>query len=964
MLTYLATVAPGTHSNKDEPGIEEKILQSNPLLEALGNAKTLRNNNSSRFGKYMKVDLDQSFRIQGCEIINYLLEKSRVTTQSSMERNYHIFYQLVAGVDDAFPGFTNKWGPFLPFEEYNFLNQSGCIQIDGVDDKKEFLEVTEALHILQFSPEQQDQMMRIITAVLLMGNILFTHGSSEGSSEVEAGSSQENVSKVNELLGFDKDAFDFALTMKRVQMGRGSVVSIKLTPEQALDSKDTLAKALYSNMFDWIIYSVNQTLKTSEAPFSVGILDIFGFEVFELNSFEQLCINYANEKLQLHFNEVIFNEEMKMYEEEGIPSEHIDFVDNAQCVALIEARPTGLLCLLDEESSLGKATDLTYANKITHAFSKKNPKTANPFFEKNKTKPEAFTVKHFAGPVEYNVTNFLEKNKDTLSQTLREVAAMSTLSLVSDLFPIEQQTTGRGKKTTAKATLGGQFRNQLIGLINNLNTTEPHFIRCVKPNHAKKPQIFDGVLSLRQLRYAGLFEAIRIRQSGFAFRVSHQVFAQTYYTLVDGLQKKLQNGEVNFKEASTIILENASTCGYLAKHLWIVGSTRVFIKTNQDRIELERQRSLRVEVYSIRIQKVGRGFLARARIHRAKFEAMRAEQRRLMENDLFRTSALFLQRVVRGYLVRKAMRLMQDFVRLRKGMANRDVEAVDATLARIEKNHDSESLVAFENEIKVAKTMVRLIQIQDKYISDLNKAILTENVTDLNKLLVKCDRLDLESHPSVQQAKELIEVLHEKRNVMQDMIDFLKNDNNPDAMESVPELLLHAEAVGVDSDFIDRVRRCYENTSPRLRARGKLRRAIEIIDREAIEEAMEEIHLLQMHHEPFATMELKAAKGLLKMLDLEASLAPKSLANFEETYRFTDACLSLCHEICACQNNDKLKSLIKTLKIKHAHGSASKYESIIRSYKWSKVFCIWKYPEVLDKDRTRSSEEVAAEEAG
>ena len=879
-----------------------------------------------------------------------------------MERNYHIFYQLIEGVDAAYPGFTGKWGEFLPCEQYNFLNQSGCVRIEGVDDKKDFEEVVEALQTLQFTPELQDCMMRIITAVLLMGNVLFTTGSSEGSSEVES-ESATLVATIDKLLGFDAEAFHFALTMKRVQMGRGSVVSIKLTPEQALDSKDTLAKALYSNMFDWIIYSVNQTLKTSEAPHSVGILDIFGFEVFEVNSFEQLCINYANEKLQLHFNEVIFNEEMKMYEEEGIPSEHIDFVDNAQCVQLIEARPVGLLCLLDEESSLAKATDLTYANKITQAFSSSNPKTGNPFFEKNKTKPEVFSVKHFAGAVEYNVTNFLEKNKDTLSQTLREVAAMSTLPLVSELFPVEVAA-GRGRKTSAKATLGGQFRNQLIGLIANLNSTEPHFIRCVKPNHAKKPQLFDGVLSLRQLRYAGLFEAIRIRQSGFAFRVTHKVFAQTYYTLVDGLQKKLQSQEVSHKEACQIILENASVCGYLDKKLWIIGNTRVFIKTNQDRIQLERQRALRVEVYAIRAQKVGRGFLARARVHREKFEAIRAAQRALMENEHNLVAALLIQRVFRGFIVRRAMRLMSNFVKLRKAMANRDVDAVEATLASINNYSDKDSLVAFEEEVKVAKTMVKLIKIQDKYVGSLNKAIVTENVTELNRLLVKCDRLDLSNHPSVEQAKELLEVLHEKRNVMQEMVDFLKSDNATDAMESVPEMLLHAEAVGVDMDFVDKVRRIYENTSPRLRARGKLRRAIEIIDKEAIEEAVAEVNMLQMHHEPFATMELKAAKGLLKMLELEACLAPKSLANFEDSYRLTDACLALCHEICACQDSQKLKSLIKTLKIKHAHGSSSKYESILRSYKWSKVFCAWKYPEVIDKDRERTTEEVAAEESG
>jgi myosin heavy subunit len=287
VLTYLANVAPAIRLKNTslaiEPGIEEKILQSNPLLEALGNSKTLRNNNSSRFGKWMKVDFDHNFRIQGCEIVNYLLEKSRVVTQSHMERNYHIFYQLLAGCTTEF---RSRAG-LLSSDQYSYLMSSGCYEIEGVNDASDLQEVLEAMNTLQFSPDLQNQLLQVIAGVLWIGNISFMNGNTDGSSQVNQASAHA-TEMACQLLGFQIDSFKFALTEKRVQMGRGSVVSIKLNPTQALESKDTLSKALYSNMFDWVIVKVNTTLKTSEAPFSIGILDIFGFEVFDINSFEQV----------------------------------------------------------------------------------------------------------------------------------------------------------------------------------------------------------------------------------------------------------------------------------------------------------------------------------------------------------------------------------------------------------------------------------------------------------------------------------------------------------------------------------------------------------------------------------------------------------------------------------------------------------------------------------------------------
>jgi hypothetical protein len=676
---------------------------------------------------------------------------------------------------------------------------------------------------------------------------------------------------------------------------------------------------------------------------------------------------------------VIFNEEMKMYADEGVPSATIVFVDNGECVELIENRPIGLLSFLDEECSLGKATDLTFANKIEQAFNTNRPH-ANKFYSKHKTKPEVFTVHHFAGPVEYVVTNFLDKNRDTLSMTLQEVAAMSSLSLVSDLFAssttmISMEANKRQSKSQVKSTLGGQFRNQLIGLVTNLRLTEPHFVRCVKPNHQKKPKIFDGQLALRQLRYAGLFEAIRIRQSGFAYRVTHHAFARQYATLVDGLLLKIKQKQISDLEASRMILEDSTHLQLLTPSVWCVGSTKVFIKTNHDRIALERQRVKRVEVFIIRLQTFCRNILAKLKLNEVKYAKMREIQRLAHEDKKKLVSVLVIQRVTRGYIVRRTMKFMSELVNLRKQLLSRDVCGIEVTLVNLMKIMEKESLPQiFRKEIEIARTMLKLIKIQDKYIKELERALKSEAINDLNRLLIKCERLDLLTHPMVTVAKEKLVVLYKKRNVMNVMIEFLRNEN--DLCEIIPETLEQAALLGVDYDFIAKVQRIYESASPRLRARNKLRRAIEIIDYNGILDGVNEVQGLQLHYPKFSEMELKAAKSLLNMLEFEKQIC--GYVSYFNRLILTDEILGVCHEILLMggggggggggmtsgggngngSSNDFDPNKLKFLKSKLyrlSGGSAEQMELIIRSYKWSKIYCTWKYPEVLQRSQLSSS---------
>jgi myosin heavy subunit len=458
---------------------------------------------------------------------------------------------------------------------------------------------------------------------------------------------------------------------------------------------------------------VNSTLKSpTEAPYSIGILDIFGFEVFELNSFEQLCINYANEKLQFHFNEVIFSEETAMYAAEGVPTESVVFEDNADCVKLIEGKPYGLLSLLEEECSLGNATDLSYIAKIDKTFGT-GKSAANKFFVKNRTKPDCFSVCHFAGAVEYNVTNFLDKNRDTLSVTAREVMEASQVPLIAELFvqpPDPNAGSGGGKKGTGKSTLGGQFRNQLMGLLTTLYTTEPHFIRCVKPNHQKVGGIFDGQLALRQLRYAGLFEAIRIRKSGYAYRATFRVFANSYQILVDGMTKKREMKTITDQECCKIILEQVTADKHLEQNSWFVGTTKVFLKTNAHRTVLERQKVSRVSVYAVRIQARCQAFVAKMKADRVRFAALKEQARLKAERDKHSHAAKIIQKHMRRKLVLLMMRSMHNLIELRKVLARKEISKMKACLEKIDQqNKPASSAVLsamFQHEVKVSGSFI------------------------------------------------------------------------------------------------------------------------------------------------------------------------------------------------------------------------------------------------------------------
>jgi myosin-7 len=524
-LNFLATVA----GSKGDDSPTQLLLDSSPIMESFGNAKTIRNNNSSRFGKYMEIHFkDEGARsiIVGGMIKKYLLEKSRIVWQAPNERNFHIFVEIF----DLPAEQKAKYGLTRP-EDYLYINQGGSIRADGWDDAEELGLVLQAFKRLGI---QAEGVFDIVAAVLWNGQTEFLGRGQDTAVSFKDASVPKRVA---ELLGVDVTEFGKCLTSRKVKAGKDTVVST-LNFEQACVARDNIAKHVYSKLFDWIAAQINAGIARvtqGEKESSIGVLDIFGFECFVINSFEQLCINFTNEKLQYHFNEHIFMLEMEVYKREKLDVKAITFKDNQGCLDLIEKKRTGVMAMIEEEIYVPKGSDHSMLEKLH-----KQNYGYNDFYSKPTVKGgrgaqagpgpnEAFIIKHYAGPVPYKVDGFLEKCKDRLPPDCEELLKMSKNTLVSAFF---QDETGMAtpKGGGRPQTLGGKFVGQMQDLYDMLNATEPHFIKCVKPNNVKR-SVFDSNFTLYQLTYLGLLEVIRIRKSGYPVRFTDADFVKKYRVL-------------------------------------------------------------------------------------------------------------------------------------------------------------------------------------------------------------------------------------------------------------------------------------------------------------------------------------------------------------------------------------------------------------------------------------------------
>ncbi|CAJ0934952.1 unnamed protein product, partial [Mesorhabditis belari] len=568
--------------NQKQVTLEDQIVQTNPVLEAFGNAKTVRNNNSSRFGKFIRIHFSKQGRVASCDIEHYLLEKSRVIRQAPGERCYHIFYQIFSGF---VPTLTKDLLLDKPVKDYWFVAQAE-LKIDGVNDKEEHQLTDEAFDILKFSPQEKLDCYKVISAMMHMGNMKFKQRPREEQAEPDGTDEADRASK---MYGIDTEEFLKALTRPRVKVGN-EWVNKGQNVDQVNWAVGAMAKGIYNRLFGWLVKICNKTLDQQgiSRDHFIGVLDIAGFEIFDFNSFEQLWINFVNERLQQFFNHHMFVLEQEEYAREGIQWTFIDFgLDLAACIELIE-RPMGIIAMLDEECIVPKATDLTLAQKLNETHLGKHPNFEKPKPPKGKQAEAHFAMRHYAGTVRYNVTNWLEKNKDPLNDTVVQCMKLSKgnvllLEIWGDYTTQEEAAViaakgGGGAKKKGKSgsfmTVSMLYRESLNNLMTMLNATHPHFIRCIIPNEKKASGVIDASLVLNQLTCNGVLEGIRICRKGFPNRTQHPDFVQRYAILAADESKATEDP----KAAAAAMLARMVKENKIGEENFRVGLTKVFFK--------------------------------------------------------------------------------------------------------------------------------------------------------------------------------------------------------------------------------------------------------------------------------------------------------------------------------------------------------------------------------------------------
>ncbi|XP_068001386.1 unconventional myosin-VIIb isoform X2 [Melanerpes formicivorus] len=637
ILQFLAAVS-GQHS-----WIEQQILEANPILEAFGNAKTIRNDNSSRFGKYIDIHFNHSGVIEGARIEQFLLEKSRVCRQAPEERNYHIFYCMLMGMNTE----QKKMLNLGTASEYTYLTMGNCISCDGRNDAMDYAHIRSAMKILMFSDSEHWDISKLLAAILHLGNIEFeaaVYDNLDCSDVMDS----PHFSIATKLLEVDSSELQHSLTNLSIIV-RGESVSRPLNIVQAADGRDAFVKGIYGRIFLWIVNKINSAIfnptsqKSKDRWQSIGLLDIFGFENFSNNSFEQLCINIANEHLQQFFVNHVFKLEQEEYLAENIAWNNIDFTDNRQTLEVIALKPMNIISLIDEESKFPKGTDATMLVKINSLHGK-----SNVYIPPRSVHDTKFGINHFAGVVFYESKDFLEKNRDTLSANVMQVVHSSKNKFLREIFQVETtpHSLGRGTvrhlgadysykgvdTTKRLSTLGGQFKQSLEKLMKILEQCQPYFIRCIKPNDYKKPLLFDRELCIQQLRYSGMMETIQIRKAGYPIRYSFEDFFERYRVLLPwSLRKQLKN---DVRQSCIHISE-----AVLGKDgSWQAGKTKIFLKDHHDTVlELQCQNILTDKV--LLIQKVMRGLKDRKQFLKQ------------------RKSAVTIQSAWRGYCCRKDFRM-------------------------------------------------------------------------------------------------------------------------------------------------------------------------------------------------------------------------------------------------------------------------------------------------------------------
>lgn len=867
VIQYLAGIA----GRVGEAALEQQLLEFNPILEAFGNAKTTRNNNSSRFGKFIELQFNSGGQIAGANTLIYLLEKSRVVFQAPSERNFHVFYQILS---NAMPKETKERLHLMNPQDYYYLNQSATYTIPGVDDGAELQHSLTALSVLNISPQETQGVWETLAGILWLGNLAFE----ENAREIATLSTNNKALQYTaEIFGVPADKLATALLSPRIKAGN-EYVSKALNKVKAAASRDALAKGLYGRLFNWVVKKINDTLShPHKKAYFIGVLDISGFEIFEKNSFEQLCINYTNEKLQQFFNHHMFTLEQEEYEREKIEWSFINYgLDLQDTIDLIEKKPLGILSILDEQTVFPDATDTTFTKKL-HDSHESHRNFRKPRFVANN-----FKIVHYAGTVEYETADWLEKNKDPLEEDLLTLFKSSSRSFVAGLFdealmpsfkaapPPQAQAGGRSSSSGRQPVRSGgggaifmsvasQYKEQLTHLMDTLRSTSPHFIRCILPNSMQKPGIVNNELVLHQLKCNGVLEGIRIARKGFPNRLKYAEFLKRYYLLKPQAPATSPDPKAATKDLIDFLVKTAGD--KVKNDLIRFGVTKIFFRAGQLAL-IEEMREKLLSNMIISVQTGVRAFLSRRL-----YEKMREQT----------ISAKILQRNIRAWIEIRNWPWWHLYVKARPLISQRNFQGeIDALQKQVrELTHQVDELTKLQAKLEEDRRLAE--EDCDRLQADLdkNKSRLielegekTDLEADIELLHKKVKNLEVELGEETSAASELIQKVRALEEAKSELELNLDDEQKRRREENAGRVKAEAERDSWKAKYEDE-----QNVTESLRVKGEaahkelLKAHDDIFEQESIAETLR--------------TKLKNSESALKQLQSEFADLTKSKAELD-----------------------------------------------------------------------------------
>uniref|UniRef100_A0A665SWW6 Myosin heavy chain, fast skeletal muscle-like n=1 Tax=Echeneis naucrates TaxID=173247 RepID=A0A665SWW6_ECHNA len=874
VIQYFATIA--VASGK-KGSLEDQIIAANPLLEAYGNAKTVRNDNSSRFGKFIRIHFGTTGKLASADIETYLLEKSRVTFQLSAERSYHIFYQLMTGhkpeLIEALLITTNPY-------DYHMVSQ-GEISVKSIDDVEEFIATDTAIDILGFNSEEKASMYKLTGAVMHHGNMKFKQKQREEQAEPDG---TEVADKIAYLMGLNSADLLKALCFPRVKVGNEYVTKGQTVP-QVHNSVMALCKSVYEKMFLWMVVRINEMLDTKQPrSFFIGVLDIAGFEIFDFNSLEQLCINFTNEKLQQFFNHHMFVLEQEEYKKEGIEWEFIDFgMDLAACIELIE-KPMGIFSILEEECMFPKATDMTFKNKMYDQHLGKSAPFQKPKPAKGKAEAH-FSLVHYAGTVDYNVVGWLDKNKDPLNDSVVQLYQKSSAKLLALLYATHAGADEGGAKKGGKKkggsfqTVSALFRENLGKLMTNLRSTHPHFVRCLIPNESKTPGLMENHLVIHQLRCNGVLEGIRICRKGFPSRILYGDFKQRYKVLNASV---IPEGQfIDNKKASEKLLGSIDVDHTQYKF----GHTKVFFKAGLLGT-LEEMRDDKLAILVTMTQALCRGYV------------MRREFVKMMER---REAIYSIQYNIRSFMNVKTWPWMKLYFKIKPLLKSAETEKEMAQMKEDFEKTKEELAKALAKKKELEEKMVSLLQEKNDLQLQIqsegeNLADAEERCEGLIKAKIQLEAKVKDTTERLEDEEEINAELTAKKRKLEDECSELKKD--------IDDLELTLAKVEKEKHATEnKVKNLVEEMASQDEAIAKLTK-----EKKALQEAHQQVlDDLQAEEDKVNTLTKAKTKLEQQVDDLEGSLEQekKLRMDLERAKRKLEGDLKLAHETIMDLENDK-----------------------------------------------------------